>query len=177
TTLGDYIRGTGLLMLAIGVATFIGLLILRVPYPLALALLAGLFEAIPMVGATLGAIPAVLVAFTVSPMTGVLTILLFTLIQFFENNVLVPRIHEHSLGLNPLLVLIAVVAGASLNGMVGALLAIPVAGALQVIARYLVVEPMIEEASGSHEESGIRVFDIKEEEGAEPGGDQVVVAR
>lgn len=163
-TLGDYLRGTGLLMLSIGAAAFVGLLVLRVPYPFALAVLAGLFEAIPLVGATLGALPAVLVAFTVSPTTGVLTILLFVIIQFLENNILVPRIHEHSVGLNPLIVLIAVVAGGTLNGVVGALLAIPIAGALQVMLRNLVVEPLVEEAKEVHEEHGVPIFDVEPKE-------------
>ncbi len=173
-TLGDYVRGTGLLMLAIGVSTFVGLLILRVPHALALALLAGLFEAIPLIGATLGALPAVLVAFTVSPTTGLLTILLFVIIQFLENNVLVPRIHEHSLGLNPLLVIIAIVAGGTLNGIVGALLAIPTAAALQVIVRHLLVEPLIEEASESHDEHGIPIFDVDEAASQQSG---ILIAR
>lgn len=162
-TLGDYVRGTAILMLSIGVSAFVGLLLLRVPNALALAVLAGLFEAVPMVGATIGALPAVLVAFSVSPTTGVLTILLFVVIQFLENNVLVPRVMERSVGLNPLLVIIAIVAGGSLNGMVGALLAIPVAGALQVIVRYLVVEPMQQEASQRREEGGLPVFDAPPE--------------
>ncbi|MDQ4076217.1 MAG: AI-2E family transporter [Chloroflexota bacterium] len=176
-TLGDYLRGTGLLMLSIGVSSFIGLLILGVPYALPLALLAGLFEAVPMVGAYLGALPAVLVAFTNSPATGVLTILLFVVIQFLENNILVPRIYEHSVGLNPLMVLIAVVAGATLNGLVGALLAIPVVGALHVMLRYLVVDPMIEEAAESHEEHGVPIFDVEKEEDEESKAEGIIIAR
>jgi predicted PurR-regulated permease PerM len=173
-TLGDYVRGTGILMFSIGLAAFVGLSVLRVPFALPLALLAGLFEAVPLVGATLGALPAVLVALTVSPTTGALTILLFVVIQFLENNILVPRIHEHAVGLNPLVVLIAVVAGGMLNGIVGALLAIPIAGAAQVMFTHLIVAPMIEEASESHEEQGIRVFDVEEEERTSEG---VLIAR
>ncbi len=177
-TLGDYVRGTGLLMLAIGGSSFIGLLLLRVPFALALGLLAGLFEALPLIGATLGALPAVLVAFTVSPTTGVLTIGLFVIIQFLENNILVPRIHEQSVGLNPLLVLIAVIAGSSLNGIVGALLAIPIAGALQVILRHLLLDPMIEEAKESHREQGIPVFDVDlQEQKRTIPSDEIIIAR
>ncbi|HEX8683497.1 MAG TPA: AI-2E family transporter [Ardenticatenaceae bacterium] len=174
-TMGDWLRGTGILMLSIGVAAFVGLVVLRVPNPLALALIAGLFEAIPMVGAALGALPAILIAFTVSPVTGLLTLLLFAFIQFAENNVLVPRVMEHSVGLNPLLVIIAVVVGGSLNGMVGALLAIPVAGSLQVIVRNLLVEPMIEEARQAHDERGITVFDL-DDVPEQPSG-EILIAR
>lgn len=162
-TMGDWVRGTGLLMMAIGLSAFVGLFFLQVPYPLALALLAGLFEAIPMVGATLGALPAIILAFTVSPTTGVLTILLFAVIQFLENNLLVPRVMEYSVGLNPLLIIIAIVVGTSLNGFVGALFAIPVAGALQVVVRNLLVEPMIAEARQSREEHGITVFTLDDD--------------
>jgi predicted PurR-regulated permease PerM len=128
-----------------------------------------------MVGAALGALPAILIAFTVSPVTGLLTLLLFAFIQFAENNVLVPRVMEHSVGLNPLLVIIAVVVGGSLNGMVGALLAIPVAGSLQVIVRNLLVEPMIEEARQAHDERGITVFDL-DDVPEQPSG-EILIAR
>jgi predicted PurR-regulated permease PerM len=167
-TMGDWVRATALCMLSIGVSAFIGLVILGVPYALPLALIAGLFEALPMVGATLGALPAILIGFTVSPTTGLLTILLFVLIQFLENNILVPRLMSHNVGLNPLIVIIAIVAGGMLNGIVGALFAIPVAAALQVIVRALLVEPMIEEASESRLEDGVPVF-IMEEKETKPG--------
>lgn len=147
SALGDYLRGTALLMLVVGAFTFVGLVILGVPHALALGLLAGMFEAIPMFGPILSAIVAILVAFSVSPTLGFLTMGLFMLIQFLENNVLVPRIMGHSLGLNSLVVLIAFVAGSSLNGIEGALFSIPVVAMLQIIIRYLVIEPLQEEAS------------------------------
>jgi predicted PurR-regulated permease PerM len=167
-TMGDWVRATALCMLSIGVSAFIGLVILGVPYALPLALIAGLFEALPMVGATLGALPAILIGFTVSPTVGVLTILLFVLIQSMENYILVPRLMSQNVGLSPLIVIIAIVAGGMLNGIVGALFAIPVAAALQVIVRALLVEPMIEEASESRLEDGVPVFIVQEEE-SKPG--------
>lgn len=175
-TLGDYLRGTVILMLSIGVSAFIGLLILRVPYALPLALLAGLFEAIPMVGAALGAIPAVLIAFTISPVTGVLTLILFIVIQFLENNILVPRVMAKSVGMDPLLVIVAITAGGILNGAVGAVMAIPVVGALKVIFRHLVLDPMVEEASQRKMEQGITVFELDEqpESAATP---EILIAR
>lgn len=177
-TLGGYVRGTVLLMLSIFTMALVGLLLLGVPFALPLALIAGLMEALPLVGATLGAIPAVLVALTVSPITALLTILLFVLIQAFENYVLVPRVHQHSLGLNPLTVIVAVVAGGLLNGVVGAVLAVPIVGAFQVILQELVLEPMKEEAREAHDEHGVPVFEV-EPAGApnEKGSEGIIIAR
>jgi len=165
-TLGSYVRGQGILALVIGFASYIGLILLGVPYAPALAVIAGVTEVIPVVGPILGAIPAILVGLTVSPTTGLLVLGLYVLIQQFEGNVLVPRVMEQSVGLNPLLVIVALVAGSSLNGIVGALLAIPVAGALQVVARHLLIDPVIQN-NAPRTESGIVVFDIEEEEGEE----------
>ncbi|HYN88216.1 MAG TPA: AI-2E family transporter, partial [Ardenticatenaceae bacterium] len=162
-TLGSYVRGQMILMVCIGVASYVGLLLLRVPFPLALAVVAGLTEVIPVIGPILGMIPAVMVGFTVSPTLGLLVIGLYILIQQLENNVLVPKIMERSVGLNPLVVIVALVAGSSLNGVVGALLAIPVAGALQVIAKHLLIQPAIE-SQKPRTEAGIVIFDTPEPE-------------
>lgn len=164
-TLGDYLRGTGLLMLVVGAFTFVGLLIIGVPHALALGLLAGLFEAIPMFGPIFSALLASLVAFSVSPTMGFLTVGLFMIIQFLENNVLVPRIMGQSLGLNSLVVLIAFVAGSSLAGIEGALFAIPVVAMLQIIIRYLVIEPLQEEAGlQDYNELAMPIFEEPPEE-------------
>lgn len=166
TTMGAWVRGTFVLMVAIGAAAFAGLMILRVPNALPLAFLAGLFEAVPMVGATLGALPAILIAFTVSPEVGLLTILLFVVIQFLENNILVPRVMEANVGLNPLLILVAIVAGSTLGGIVGAMFAIPIVAAVHVLFRRLLLAPLQVEAQTRHEENGIPIFDSAPEEAA-----------
>lgn len=143
TALGAYVRGQTLLIATVGGFSFVALFLLGVPYPLPLAVVAALMEVIPFVGPLLGAIPAVLLAFTVSPITALLVIGLYTVFQQVESNVLVPKVMEKSVGLNPLLVILALIAGGVLNGAVGALLAIPVAGALQVIARHLWITPTL----------------------------------
>lgn len=150
--LGAYVRGQAILMVMIGMASYLSLLLLRVPYAPALALIAGLTEAIPIVGPLLGAIPAVIVGFTVSPITGVLVAAIYGVIQMLENNVLVPRIMSSNVGLNPLVIIIAIVAGSTLNGIVGAVLAIPLAGALQVLAQHIWLTPSL--ARLPHEEVG-----------------------
>lgn len=150
--LGSYVRGQTLLVATVGGFSFVALLLLGVPYPLPLAVIAALMEVIPFVGPILGAIPAVLVALTVSPVTALLVIVLYTVFQQFESNVLVPKVMEKSVGLNPLLVIIALIAGGVLYGAVGALLAIPVAGALQVLARHLWITPTLMQNGTTEEE-------------------------
>ncbi len=137
TRLGAYLRGQVILMLIVGAISYVGLLLLHVPNALALAVIAGLMEAIPLVGPLLGAIPAVLIGLLISPVTALLVVLLYAIIQILENNVLVPKIMSANVGLNPLVVIIAIIAGGTLNGIVGALFAIPIAGAIQVIAQHM----------------------------------------
>jgi predicted PurR-regulated permease PerM len=94
-------------------------------------------DLIPLVGATLGAVPTVLVAFLDSPRNGVLVIIFYVVYQQVENHVLQPTIMSRTVDLNPLAVLVSVLIGVELFGFLGALLAIPAAGILQVIVRNL----------------------------------------
>lgn len=144
TNLGAYVRGQLLLSVVVGVGGYIGLRLFDVPYALALAIISALAELIPVVGPFIGAVPAIVVAFTVAPSTGVFVSLWYLVMQQLEGNVLVPKVMERSIGMNPLLVIIALIAGASLNGVVGALFALPVAGALQVVARHIWLQPVID---------------------------------
>ncbi len=111
--------------LFIGTLTWIGLSILQLPYVLPLALLAGILEIIPTLGPILSAIPAAAVAFTISPTLGFAVIIFYILLQMLENQVLVPKIMEKAVGLNPVIVILGVMIGGNLMGISGALLAIP----------------------------------------------------
>jgi predicted PurR-regulated permease PerM len=150
--LGAYVRGQAILMVMIGAGSYLGLLLLGVPYAPALALIAGITEAIPIIGPLLGAVPAVIVGFTVSPVTGLLVAAFYGVLQALENNVLVPKVMSSNVGLNPLVIIIAIVAGSSINGVIGAILAIPLAGTLQVLAQHIWVTPSL--ATLPHEEVG-----------------------
>jgi predicted PurR-regulated permease PerM len=161
--LGAYVRGQVILMVIIGASSYLGLVALGVPYAPALALIAGITEAIPIVGPLIGAVPAVIVGFTVSPLTGILVALLYGVIQALENNVLVPKVMSSNVGLNPLVIIIAIVAGSTLNGAIGAVMAIPLAGALQVLAQHIWVTPSL--ASLPHDEAVVGA-------GAEGDGDE-----
>ncbi len=143
-TLGSYVRAQTLLSLVIGVVAYIGLVIFDVGYPLALATVSALFEFIPVVGPILGALPALLVAFSQDPATGLFIAGWYLVMQQVEGNILVPKLMERSVGINPLLVLVALVAGSTLGGVLGALLAIPVFGALQVVMRHVWLDPAVQ---------------------------------
>ncbi len=154
-TLGAYVRGQVILMVIIGFAATIGLLILGVPYAIALGVIAGFTEMIPMIGAVLGAVPAILLAFTVSPLTALLVAGWFLLIQSVEGNILVPKLMEKEVGLNPIIVIIALAAGFTLNGILGALIAVPLAGALQVLAYHLWISPTVRRLHQQPDQEGV----------------------
>lgn len=149
TRLGGYVRGELMLMTAIGVLSGLGYLVMGLPYPLALGVFAGLLEFVPMVGPALGAIPAILVALSISPQAAVLVVVYTIAIQMAENHILVPRLMGRSVGVSPIMVILAVFAFTSLLGAAGAFLAIPLAAILQVLIDHLVMhagEPYAEEA-------------------------------
>jgi predicted PurR-regulated permease PerM len=123
--LGAWLRGQIVLCFSIGLLSWIGLTILGFPYALPLALIAGLLEAIPTIGPILSAIPAVIIALTISPTLALTIVALYMLIQALENQILVPKIMEKAVGLNPVVVILGVMIGANLMGVAGALLAIP----------------------------------------------------
>ncbi len=131
--IGLWLRGQLILMLLIGVLTFIGLTIIGVPYALVLALVAGITEIIPYAGPVIGSIPAIFIAFTVSPSLGLWTVFLYVLIQQAENHLIVPKVMQKTTGLNPIIVILAVLIGAKLSGVIGALLAVPIASAIEVL--------------------------------------------
>ncbi|HEX2849737.1 MAG TPA: AI-2E family transporter [Acidimicrobiales bacterium] len=132
-----YMAGNLIISLIAGVATFAFLSIIRVPFAGVLGLWVAFADLIPLVGATLGAIPTVLVAFLYSPTAGIATIVFYIVYQQFENHVLQTTVMSKSVDLNPLTVLISVLVGVELFGILGALLAIPGAGVIQVVARNL----------------------------------------
>lgn len=125
--IGAWLRGQLILGLIVGTALYIGLKLLGVEYALLLAILGGLFEIVPYIGPVLSFIPAGVLAFAQSPVTGVLTGLLYILVQQLENNILVPKVMQKTTGLNPIVSVIALVVGLKVAGVGGAILAIPLA--------------------------------------------------
>jgi predicted PurR-regulated permease PerM len=131
--ISGYVAGALLVAITGAVAAAIFLTVVGVPYVPALAFWVGLMAMIPLVGSVLGAVPYVLVAFFSSSwQVGVASIVFFVVYQQIENHLVQPQIMRRTVRLNPLWVIIAVIAGAQLLGIVGALVAVPVAGMLQV---------------------------------------------
>ncbi|MGH9189955.1 MAG: AI-2E family transporter [Acidimicrobiales bacterium] len=133
--LTGYVMGNLLISVIAGSLTFVALLAFGVPFRGVLALWVGFADLIPLVGATLGAVPAILVAFLHSVTAGIAIIIFFVVYQQLENHFLQPVIMSRTVQINQLFVLVSVLAGVELFGIVGALLAIPAAGVVQVIAR------------------------------------------
>ncbi|MDQ7820749.1 MAG: AI-2E family transporter [Armatimonadota bacterium] len=131
---GGWLRGQLLLGLVIGAAAWAWTSIVGLPYPVLLGLIAGITELVPMVGPVLGAIPAVFLALFQSPVKVLLVVAGYAVIQQAEANFIVPRVMRRAVGLSPLLTILALVVGGKLLGIAGALLAVPVAAALQVVA-------------------------------------------
>ncbi len=123
--LSRWIMGQLFLMLVIGLISYVGLAAFGVPYALPLAIIAGFLEVVPVLGPIVATIVASVVGFAVSPNMGILVIALFFGIQQLENNLLVPKVMQSVAGFNPLVTMVALLVGAKLMGVVGALVAIP----------------------------------------------------
>lgn len=134
TRLGYWVRGQLFLMFSVGLFTYIGLFALGVDIALPLAVLAGLLDIVPAVGPILSAVPAVLIALSISPLITVATISLYVLMHLFENHVLVPVVMKRAVGVNPLVCLLSLLIGFRLAGGSGAILAIPALIVVQIIA-------------------------------------------
>ena len=134
-TIGGYVAGNLLISLIAGVTSTLVLLLAGVPYAVALGLIVALLDLIPLAGATLAAILVSTVAFIDSTLAGFIVLAFFLVYQQLENHVLQPVVYGRTVQLSPLAVLIAVLIGAELAGVLGALGAIPVAGTIQVLLR------------------------------------------
>jgi predicted PurR-regulated permease PerM len=142
-----YISGNLAISFICGVLTFIVLLVLGMPYPAALALLVALLDLIPLVGATLGGALLVVVGFFVSPLTALILLVYVLIYQQVEGSVLQPLVYSRAVQLNALLIFIAILVGAALLGIPGALLAIPVAEIIRIV-----VTDLLEYRSGLAQE-------------------------
>lgn len=130
---GFYIIGQSILCVLIGVMALIAYLLIGLPNALILALIAGILEAVPMVGPLLGAVPAALIALSIDPSKLIWVIVATLVIQQLENSLLVPRIMRKAVGVNPFVSLLSIFAFSSIFGVIGALMAIPIAAILQLL--------------------------------------------
>jgi predicted PurR-regulated permease PerM len=135
SVVGGYVRGQLILAVAIGLMAAGGCFVLGVRYPLVIGLMAGFFELVPMLGPILGALPAIGIAAFQSWQLAVATVVLFIMIQQLEAHIIAPRIMGHAVGVHPIVAILAVLLGAELDGVLGALVAVPVAGIVYVMAQ------------------------------------------
>lgn len=141
---GQWLRGQLFLGVTVGAATFVGLLVLSATvdpvfgrFAVLLSVVAGVLELLPIIGPIIAAIPAVLLALTAGIDAAVAALILYTLVQQVENNVLVPRIQGGAVELHPSAVMVALVVGGAIAGLLGAILALPITAAARSVFRYL----------------------------------------
>ncbi len=139
--IGKWMLGQLFLIVLIFVLYYAVLSILGVPYALILAILGGLLEIIPYLGPIISAVPAVIIGFLISPLTGLLVLAAYIIIQQIENHVIVPQIMKKAIGLNPVAVILALLVGVKFAGVLGAILAVPVATAIGVFLGDLMKKP------------------------------------
>ncbi len=128
--IGNWLKGQVLLGVLVGVLVFLGLTILRVPYALTFALLAAVFELIPIFGPIMASIPPIAVAFLQDPSLALAVLILFVIIQQFENHLIYPLVVRKAVGVPPIVTILALIIGAKLGGFFGILLSIPIVAVL-----------------------------------------------
>jgi len=141
TKISSYLAGQGILCLVIGIMALVAYLLIGLPNALVLALVAGVLEAVPMIGPMLGAIPAALVALSIAPSKLIWVIVATVVIQQIENSLLVPRVMRKAVGINPFVSLLSLFAFSSLFGIAGALMAIPMAAIIQLLLDRFIFHP------------------------------------
>ncbi|OGG08014.1 hypothetical protein A3D05_00655 [Candidatus Gottesmanbacteria bacterium RIFCSPHIGHO2_02_FULL_40_24] len=131
--LGAWVRGQLALLLSIGIFTYIGLVLLGIPFALPLAILAGILEIIPNIGPILASLPAIIVSFTVSSLHPVFMIILYFAIQQLENQIVVPIVMSRVVGVPPLVTILAILVGLKIGGIGGAVLAVPIVVTVETV--------------------------------------------
>lgn len=141
-SLGNYVRGQLLICTIIGVSSYLGLLFLGVEFALILGIIAGITNIIPYFGPFIGAVPAVVVALLTSPALAIKVAIVYTIIQQVESHLVAPQILGKSMGLHPLIVIMALIAGGQFFGIMGMIVAVPVVAVLRILIRNMVVPPV-----------------------------------
>lgn len=156
-SLGTYVRGILTVSFVVGIANFIILAIFQVPNAVTLAFIIGITTALPVVGGFIGAGAAVLLALLSSPVNALITFGSFVAVQQVEVHWLTPRTMARSVGLNPILIITILFVGFGLGGVIGGLIAVPVAGTLYILLKHLVIDPRKEEAAPQFVHGGVLI--------------------
>lgn len=136
--MGAWVRGQLLLMIIVGVVCYFGLFLLGISYALPLAMIAGILEVVPVIGPNVAAVIAILVAFVVSPGLALAVAALYFIVQQLENNLIVPTVMRHTVGLPPIVSLLALMVGGRVAGILGVILGVPTLLLLQTAIGELV---------------------------------------
>ena len=159
-TLGAYLRGILTISFTVGSLSFIPLLLMGIPNAAVISFLYGLATTVPIIGGFIGVILATAVGLLTSPATAVKVLLVTVALQQFEEYVLSPRVMAQSVEFNPILVILFISMGFALNGLTGALLAVPVAGSLAIMLKHLVLEPR-QQVMAETSKSGMLIAPLK----------------
>jgi len=175
TGLGGYVRGIVLVSLMVGILCFVALVLLHIPNAATLSFVYGLSTAIPIIGGFVGVVLATALAVLSSPSEALVVLVVTVIIQQIENYILSPRIMAKNADFDEILVIVFIAAGFTLNGVTGALIAVPVAGTMAILLKHLVFEPRKGKVSPSKVEGGILIADEPappppQEQGAPGGG-------
>jgi predicted PurR-regulated permease PerM len=155
--MGGFLRATAINMVVVGVLTGLACTALGLPSPVLLGIFAGLTAAIPLVGPFAGIVPPLLLGLTLGPGRAVLTVVVLLIVQLLDANLVVPQVMNRVVSLPALAVVVALLIGGALEGLIGALLAVPVASALQVVILRVLV-PYIHTTQGRHAEAYARAY-------------------
>ena len=160
---GGYVAGQLLLSAIIGTLSLVAYWIIGVPYALVLALVVALFEFIPVIGPLIGAIPSIIIALSVSPTTALWVVIASLVIHQLESNVFGPRTMKRTLGMRPLVTLVAMTAFGTLFGVLGALVALPLTAIIQLLLdRYLLSNTPQTETTGERDQIGLLRYQTQE---------------
>ena len=155
SSISTYLRGVILVATFVGVANFIILRLLSVPNAVSLAFIMGITTMLPIIGGYIGAGLSTLLALLISPLSAVIAFGSFIAVQQIETHFLTPRVMSRSVGLNPILIIVVLFVGFALGGVIGALIAVPIAGTIGILMRHLVIEPRHAETIPQVVEGGI----------------------
>jgi predicted PurR-regulated permease PerM len=156
-SVGNYTRGVILVATFVGVANFIILRLFQVPNAITLGFIMGITTILPLIGGYLGAGLSTLLALLSSPVYALIAFGSFVAVQQIENHILTPRVMSRSVGLNPILIIICLFIGSDLGGVIGALIAVPVAGTIMILLRHLVIEPRKQESLPQFIQGGVLI--------------------
>ena len=155
--MGGFLRATAINMAVVGILTGLACAVLGLPSPLLLGIFAGLTAAIPLVGPFLGIVPPLLLGLTLGPSHAVIVVVVLLVIQLIDANLVVPQVMNRVVSLPALAVVVSLLLGGALEGLIGALLAVPVASALQVVLLRVLV-PYIHSLQGRADQAYARAY-------------------